>query len=1648
MADFQLSAKAVITDVDVSKLQSALNQLKNIKTPVDISQMQGMAEQTKSLAAATAQAQKQTSALQKQYNQMRTAQKQLQQAKNNVDKLRDSTQRASGDTRTLAERMQEIGPRALAFRVATTLINAFVDSIQEAINFLRDLDQVMADIQKITGQTAAQLDRMGDQLIRIAGEFGLAASDVVEQFKTIIQAGFQAGQAMDVVRMASIGAAATTLDFAQATEILIQTFKVFGEQDAAGLFDQIAIAESNAAVTAKDIQDAMKRSAATFQAVNATVSDMIGLISALQETSRRGGAVVGTAFRTINTRLVAGDTRKEVEKLGVAVADATGNLRPLFDILNDISRAFNNLTEEERVQAATLIAGRRQFESFLQIINNVGRAQELAADSANAQGEALRRAAIQAETINGLLNKMSNAFLQVVKSANEFVPVTTIFKDLLKIMTSLLSVADGAAAKFAALAGSLILLKGLGKVLAPLAAGAFRGAAGTLGGGGLTAPVFGLGATRGVFGTGLGAPRNITRVGGAAAGGVAMGKAGEAATKATKAFGGLTTGLFGVTAAVSILAGLFSDAETDAGRFAKSISDLSTSFIGFAFGPVIGTLTTAIPVINSFTKAITTSVDRTSAFNMSLAIFGSETLAGLEAALVDAKAAADNETAAMLENAIAYEKASIVISRGGPQAARAVDAIGQEIQRLRNDAAGAEIPIKDVREAVVRGLKRAGFGEAVAQSIADNQRKFQELMSVTSIFTEDFSGLIVDSLEDLTQAANKEMMSLGSILRLSGAIFEESGFVKGQQIYIRALKEATLANEIFVKGITDVIEIRRLQAEQEIQFAEDAVSNQQMLFRTAIVNFQKELADMEGGADVDFSELEKVFENISGGGREVPKMNDALSALSNLLGDAGVQASDNLTKSTLELVDEFMDLEKSLLDNNNAARKYYETQRSIDFDELTSKLSDAEEARKREQGRILEMSDLLTGLDIDPTNMQQIQEVFEQLSIRAMGSTDAISSFLGIIRELENPISQARMELMYTIDQENRRVQALENDRRAIQDQISSLKDLEPSTERDNALKDKSNELAQKSADIEVAKGRAIGEAAKATRNLIQEQERAIDRAMEAQKQLITSLEELTIATEEAITQADVNAQEELKQAQQAVIESAENLSDAYRDLRDAQLSLGDAIADYRLGVMMADREIDMITGRIRGFSEQFRSIQNVFDEIISNTALTEQKRLELLQQSADQQLQLVQDVIDETISIGQKIFTMDAAGGAELVRGFAALRDVIAQFQAGGGFEGIDLNEFGNMLLSLPQSIRQEMVNALSSLPSTATLGGLSKQEIEKILFGAAVGESEEANIQNINDLTETQVELIGQIAELNQAGILAANAQLAEAQKQVELAEEQLAMDEIMLARAEENVQVVREEISSAAMLLNAAQHDVGELVSMSVDGSLQAVNKENIAKRAQEHIARLSTLQQISTNTESLSTNLSAFTSALGTLTGAATGHVPKNFASGNMREVAGLIKAYYAEKRAGPAGSRPVIANDSEWIIPTKDRGNIPNFQGGNANKIEVNAREMERLLTSILEELQSQTQEREGGAVSRAVPSDTMEPMQATININAQERVEVTGAATVADAVANSVRNALGDRLNEDQVAMISEQMMEIFNVLKNRGLMNSLGGGL
>lgn len=1679
MADFRLTGKITITEAQIQG--KALAKLKNLKIKLDTRSVNEATTKARTLTSALNTAQAQSKQLSQQINKIGKEAKGVKKTTDAVNQLKKGTRDTTKGAKDMVSMFEEIGRRALAFRVAATFINAFTDAVSDAITFLRDFDQILTDIAKISGQNSRELASIGAALLQTAGDLGAVAEDVSGQFRIFVQAGFDAAQALDLARQATIGYQATTLNATQASEILIQTMKVFGEIEAAQVFDKIATAESTAAVTATDLQEAIKRSGATFQAVNATLSETIGLISALQERSRRGGAVVGTAFRTINTRIFAGDTREAVEALGVSVADYAGNLRPLVDVISDLSVRFETLTEKERVQAATTIAGRRQFESFIQILASVDRAQFIAAETADQQGEALKRTELQAKTLNGRLNTLRDTFLKMITGIEEFVPITDIMKAAVSSVEALIGAFDGAIGKAAALSALFIGMKSLVPV--------FKGLGKVLGGVGGAFPA-GLGLA-GAFGVGGGGSR---------AGIQKIDKTGKKAipVSGTKRLLGATKSLNIASLALGVtMMTLSSQIDESKGQLESVGKDVlkTTGIIAtaFAFGPLAGLITTFGLAVSKTASFISTSVDAQSAYSMSLSHFGSETLAGMEEALVHAKAAGDSYTITILEQAIAFNKAQIRI-KGGAVGSKVTESIERFIKQIEEVTPGLELTMTDLIDKMVSAVQKgARIDEDTARELVLDKKTMEIILQNGTIFTNRFKGLMVDSLDDLLDAVNQKARDFTPVLSLGPVIFGTKEFLTTQQKLILSLKQADLANDIVAKGIAGTAEARRMQIKQELDSVRQNVNDQQDIFRQAIGRF----TDIKGLEGVDVSVIQDAFKEISGRGIELPNIGEAIDKMEKALEDAKVaDITDVIATGLNKLVNEsFFNVEKALVEVRNKFAEAAEEMRTLDLSETIKTLNDSRVAREREISTANRVNEVISKLEI-PGGAGNISATFEELndSLSKGVSTDALAGLIGVIEDLPNPIAQARRELEMNHKSNLNTIDSLHQRRAGIEEEIKVLNELDPSQKRDIAIKKRTSEAAKISAEIEKARGKTLLDAGKDIKKVRVEEKKAVDNLVKAQRKLIESQRTLADALKDfneeladTLNENHVNAQENLKEAQMAVMESTESLADAYNQLKVAQLELGDAVSDYRVGVGLAAFQVDVINGTIRGFGAQMAALQTIFgeasdaagfssdtyarlrgqlasmssaassaglsfinsgDQMLRITQITEEQRIKLLQESAQKQLDLVQSVIDETLSIGQKFFTTSAADQAGLARGFTALQDVASQFTAGGGFGGIDLNEFGNMLLNLPQSIRQEMIDALGFLPSTATMGGLTKEELEKILFGAAVGESEAVGIEHIAELTDIQVELIKQIAELDQIGILTAEAGLEEAKKQTALAENQLTIDQFALQQAEQNVIEVRSEIKTASNLMAAVQRTGNEMLS----ADITEANLENLTKRQQEHLARLSMLQSIDINTSTLANAMQGVSEALanvnsaGGVLGAYSGHVPKNFAKGNVREYMGLMRAYSREKRMGPAGSNPVVANDSELIIPTKHRGHMPNYQSGNLDRKLFDTADMERLLEGILQAVVQQSEVRTAVATTPATGPLTQN-VEATIQVNSNQRVQIDGVTSVAEAVGQAVRRSLNDQVSPDQISAIEETILEFFSVLKDKGLVNSFGQG-
>jgi len=149
---------------------------------------------------------------------------------------------------------------------------------------------------------------------------------------------------------------------------------------------------------------------------------IIGSATAVIERTRVSGEQASTSLRFIFSRLLQPDVGRELQsRFGIKLGGSEpGSLRPLQDILQDISERYNQLNATGRTaEASSLLvtfAGARQANSAAALLGDFSKAVEVARESAQAYGDTQQRVALQLDTIQGQFQRFETGLAALATS--------------------------------------------------------------------------------------------------------------------------------------------------------------------------------------------------------------------------------------------------------------------------------------------------------------------------------------------------------------------------------------------------------------------------------------------------------------------------------------------------------------------------------------------------------------------------------------------------------------------------------------------------------------------------------------------------------------------------------------------------------------------------------------------------------------------------------------------------------------------------------------------------------------------------------------------------------------------------------------------------------------------------------------------------------------------------------------------------------------------------------------------------------------------------------------------------------------------------------------------------------------------------------
>jgi TP901 family phage tail tape measure protein len=267
--------------------------------------------------------------------------------------------------------------RVLAFGASVGILNAVSKSFKSILDNGIAVEKALADIGVISGQSAAQLDKLGDALFNVAKNtsqsFNTAAKAALEfsrQGLSVEETVKRTNDALTLTRFTSLSAA----DAVDTLTAAVNSFAGAGITTTQILNKLIAV-DSAFAVSAEDLANGLARAGSIAQEVGVTFDELNGLITVAQEKTARGGAVIGNALKTIFTRVRSDETVSALRAIGVESLDTAGNLRDVVPILTDLSVKLKDLSGGERIQILEAVASKYNINILSALLGDIGNAQ-------------------------------------------------------------------------------------------------------------------------------------------------------------------------------------------------------------------------------------------------------------------------------------------------------------------------------------------------------------------------------------------------------------------------------------------------------------------------------------------------------------------------------------------------------------------------------------------------------------------------------------------------------------------------------------------------------------------------------------------------------------------------------------------------------------------------------------------------------------------------------------------------------------------------------------------------------------------------------------------------------------------------------------------------------------------------------------------------------------------------------------------------------------------------------------------------------------------------------------------------------------------------------------------------------------------------
>ncbi len=229
-----------------------------------------------------------------------------------------------------------------------------------ALSSAGDFEQSMNVMAQVSGATADQMATLQAQALEMGAVTSFSAGEAAQAQLELAKAGLSVNDIISATPGVLSMAAAGGMGLAESAEIAANAMNAFNlpASEMPNIANMLAAAANASSVDISDLAAAMKMSGAVFASNKQPMDDMVTALAMLGNAGLKGSDA-GTSLKTMMLSLAAPTAKAKgvLADMGVAVYDASGNMRSFETIIADLSVATAGMTDAQRNAALSTVFG-------------------------------------------------------------------------------------------------------------------------------------------------------------------------------------------------------------------------------------------------------------------------------------------------------------------------------------------------------------------------------------------------------------------------------------------------------------------------------------------------------------------------------------------------------------------------------------------------------------------------------------------------------------------------------------------------------------------------------------------------------------------------------------------------------------------------------------------------------------------------------------------------------------------------------------------------------------------------------------------------------------------------------------------------------------------------------------------------------------------------------------------------------------------------------------------------------------------------------------------------------------------------------------------------------------------------------------------